>query len=184
MNRRGFTLIELLATLAVLGIITGIVLVSSTSLFKDKKSDTEDVFVDTLKDAIKIYIDELGGVELNGDPVCTIEKSIHPNGVGIGIYEVKNEVKKITFEDITNSKYKPLTEKDMINPANKVKCNINAEIHIYADSDFAYYYKFTGSDLTCLSKNTGVISNLPCECLSKDKNKDVISNLPEECVIK
>lgn len=182
MNKRGFTLIELLATLAVLGIITGIVLVSSTSLFKDKKSDTEDVFVDTLKDAIKIYIDELGGVELNGDPVCTIEKSIHPNGVGI--YEVKNEVKTITFRDITNSKYKPLTKGDMINPANKVKCNIDAEIHIYADSDFAYYYKFTGSDLTCLSKNTGVISNLPCECLSKDKNKDVISNLPEECVIK
>ena len=182
MNRRGFTLIELLATLAVLGIITGIVLVSSTSLFKDKKSDTEDVFVDTLKDAIKIYIDGLGGVELNGSPVCTIEKSIHPNGVGI--YEVKNEVKTITFRDITNSKYKPLTKGDMINPANKVKCNIDAEIHIYADSDFAYYYKFTGSDLTCLSKNTGVISNLPCECLSKDKNKDVISNLPEECVIK
>ena len=166
MNRRGFTLIELLATLAVLGIITGIVLVSSTSLFKDKKSDTEDVFVDTLKDAIKIYIDELGGVELNGCPVCTIEKSIHPNGVDI--YEVKT----ITFEDITNSKYKPLTEKDMINPANKVKCNINAEIHIYADSDFAYYYKFTGDDLTCLSKNTGVISNLPKGC-----------NLSEECGI-
>lgn len=181
MNKRGFTLIELLATLAVLGIITGIVLVSSTSLFKDKKSDTEDVFVDTLKDAIKIYIDELGGVELNGDPVCTIEKSIHPNGVGIGIYEVKNEVKKITFEDITNSKYKPLTKGDMINPANKVKCNIAAEIHIYADSDFAYYYKFTGSELGCLSKNTGVISNLPCECLSK--NEGVISNLPEECGI-
>lgn len=178
MNRRGFTLIELLATLVVLGIITGIVLVSSTSLFKDKKSDTEDVFVDTLKDAIKIYIDELGGVELNGCPVCTIEKSIHPNGVDI--YEVKT----ITFEDITNSKYKPLSEKDMINPANKVKeCNIKAEIHIYADSDFAYYYKFTGSELGCLSKNTGVISNLPGECLSKDKNKDVISNLPEGCDI-
>lgn len=177
MNRRGFTLIELLATLAVLGIITGIVLVSSTSLFKDKKSDTEDVFVDTLKDAIKIYIDELGGVELNGDPVCTIEKSIHPNGVGVGIYKVNT----IKFKNITNSKYKPLTEKDMINPANKVKCNINAEIHIYADSDFAYYYKFTGSELGCLSKNTGVISNLPCECLSK--NEGVISNLPEECGI-
>ena len=169
MNKRGFTLIELLATLAVLGIITGIVLVSSTSLFKDKKSDTEDVFVDTLKDAIKIYIDELGGVELNGDPVCTIEKSIHPNGVDI--YEVKD--KEITFEDITNSKYKPLTEKDMINPANKGKeCNIDAEIHIYADSDFAYYYKFTGSELECLSKNTGVISNLPKGC-----------NLSEGCVI-
>ena len=166
MNRRGFTLIELLATLAVLGIITGIVLVSSTSLFKDKKSDTEDVFVDTLKDSIKIYIDGLGGVELNGCPVCTIKKSIHPNEVGI------YEVKIITFEDITNSKYKPLTEKDMINPANKVKCNITAEIHIYADSDFAYYYKFTGSDLKCLSKNTGVISNLPKGC-----------NLSEECGI-
>ena len=169
MNRRGFTLIELLATLAVLGIITGIVLVSSTSLFKDKKSDTEDVFVDTLKDAIKIYIDELGGVELNGDPVCTIEKSIHPNGVGVGIYKVNT----IKFKNITNSKYKPLTEKDMINPANKVKeCNIDAEIHIYADSDFAYYYKFTGSELGCLSKNTGVISNLPKGC-----------NLSEECGI-
>ena len=163
MNKRGFTLIELLATLAVLGIIMGIVLVSSTSLFKDRKSDTEDVFVDTLKDAVKIYIDELGGVDLNGSPVCTIEKSIHPNGVGI------YEVKKITFKDITNSKYKPLTEADMINPANNVECNINAEVHIYADSDFAYYYKFTGSEL---------------ECLSKDKNKDVISNLPEGCDIK
>ena len=160
MNRRGFTLIELLATLAVLGIITGIVLVSSTSLFKDKKSDTEDVFVDTLKDAIKIYIDGLGGVEF-GKLECTIEKSIHPNGVGVGIYEVET----ITFRNITNSKYKPLTEKDMINPANKDKeCNIDAEIHIYADSDFAYYYKFTGSDLECLSKNTGVISNLPEGC--------------------
>lgn len=160
MNRRGFTLIELLATLAVLGIITGIVLVSSTSLFKDKKSDTEDVFVDTLKDAIKIYIDGLGGVEF-GKLECTIEKSIHPNGVGVGIYEVET----ITFRNITNSKYKPLTEKDMINPANKDKeCNIDAEIHIYADSDFVYYYKFTGSDLKCLSKNTGVISNLPEGC--------------------
>lgn len=168
MNRRGFTLIELLATLAVLGIITGIVLVSSTSLFKDKKSDTEDVFVDTLKDAIKIYIDELGGVELNGDPVCTIEKSIHPNEVGI--YKVNKIIK---FKDITNSKYKPLTEKDMINPANKVKCNINAEIHIYADSDFAYYYKFTGSDLKCLSKNTGVISNLPDECCNLLEGCDI-----------
>ena len=169
MSKRGFTLIELLATLVVLGIITGIVLVSSTSLFKDKKSDTEDVFVDTLKDAIKIYIDGLGGVELNGCPVCTIKKSIHPNEVGVDIYEVKI----ITFEDITNSKYKPLTEKDMINPANKDKeCNIDAEIHIYADSDFAYYYKFTGSDLGCLSKNTGVISNLPKGC-----------NLSEECGI-
>ena len=160
MNRRGFTLIELLATLVVLGIITGIVLVSSTSLFKDKKSDTEDVFVDTLKDAIKIYIDELGGVEF-GKLECTIEKSIHPNGVGVGIYKVNT----ITFRNITNSKYKPLTGKDMINPANKGnECNINAEIHIYADSDFAYYYKFTGSELGCLSKNTGVISNLPEEC--------------------
>lgn len=171
MNKRGFTLIELLATLAVLGIITGIVLVNSTSLFKDKKSDTEDVFVDTLKDAIKIYIDGLGGVDLNGSPVCTIEKSIHPNGVGI--YEVKNEVKTITFRDITNSKYKPLTKGDMINPANKVKCNIDAEIHIYADSDFAYYYKFTGSDLTCLSKNTGVISNLPEECCNLLEGCDI-----------
>lgn len=161
MNKRGFTLIELLATLAVLGIITGIVLVSSTSLFKDKKSDTEDVFVDTLKDAIKIYIDGLGGVDLNDSPVCTIKKSIHPNEVGI--YEVKD--KEITFRNITNSKYKPLTEKDMINPANNVKCNIDdAKIHIYADSDFVYYYKFTGSDLKCLSKNTGVISNLPEGC--------------------
>ena len=167
MNRRGFTLIELLATLAVLGIITGIVLVSSTSLFKDKKSDTEDVFVDTLKDAIKIYIDGLGGVELNDSSECTIKKSIHPNEVGI--YEVET----ITFRNITNSKYKPLTEKDMINPANKVKCNINAEIHIYADSDFAYYYKFTGSELECLSKNTGVISNLPDECCNLLEGCDI-----------
>ena len=169
MNKRGFTLIELLATLVVLGIITGIVLVSSTSLFKDKKSDTEDVFVDTLKDAIKIYIDGLGGVELNDSSECTIKKSIHPNEVGI--YKVNKIIK---FKDITNSKYKPLAEVDMINPANKDKeCNIDAEIHIYADSDFAYYYKFTGSDLKCLSKNTGVISNLPDECCNLLEGCDI-----------
>ena len=86
-----------------------------------------------------------------------------------GIYKVNT----IKFKNITSSKYKPLTEKDMINPANKGKeCNIDAEIHIYADSDFAYYYKFTGSELECLSKNTGVISNLPKGC-----------NLSEGCVI-
>ena len=55
MNRRGFTLVELLATLVLLGIIMGIVLVSINGNFGDAKNQTEDVFVSTIEDALDVY---------------------------------------------------------------------------------------------------------------------------------
>ena len=57
MNRKGFTLVELLATLVILGIIVGIVIISVSGSLGGAKEKTEEVFVDTIKDAMDVYLD-------------------------------------------------------------------------------------------------------------------------------
>lgn len=157
MNSKGFTLVELLATVVLLAIIMGIVLVSTTGGFKKSKEDTEKLFIDTIEDAMDIYLDS-DAKKLNyNTKVCTINKT-HKSGVNV--YKA-NDIK---FSDIINSTYHPLTEFDLVNPANKeVKCNINATVYIYRDEDFVYYYKIDKDGLDCLT-SSGFISNLPEGC--------------------
>ena len=57
MNKKGFTLVELLATLVILAIVMGIVLASGIFNLENAKGKTEDVFIDSIKDAMKIYLE-------------------------------------------------------------------------------------------------------------------------------
>ena len=166
MNNKGFTLIELLATIVVLTIVAGIVFAVINVDFGRAKEKSEEVFVDTIKDAIKIYLDtdakKLDGYTLlkeeDGNN-CVIKKR---NG-NVSVYRMV-----IDMKDIIDSSYTPITQNDLVNPANKdVKC-ANADditVSIYRDDDYVYYYSVSKSDFNCL-KNIGgdyktVISNLP-----------------------
>lgn len=156
MNSKGFTLVELLATLVVLGIIMGIVLISTTGGFGNAKDKTEDIFISTIEDTMDIYLDSDAKKLTYSNSVCTINKT---HKTGVNVYRAN----EITFKDVIDSKYHPLTESDLVNPANKSKCNVNAQISIYRDDDFIYYYKIDKDGLGCLT-SSGFISNLPEGC--------------------
>lgn len=157
MNKKGFTLVELLATLLILAIIVGIVLISTLSGLDKAKDKTEDVFVKTIEDALDVYLDS-DARNLNFTSQCAngINKS---HKVGVKVYKAT-----ITFNDVINSSYKPISASDMHNPANKNKsnynCKTNVVVNIYRDEDFIYYYAVDKSAFNCLN-GTGMITNLP-----------------------
>ena len=164
MNNEGFTLIELLSTLIILGIVIGITIVSLNIDFGETKEKTEEVFVDTLRDAIDMYLSsEFGNLKIGGQCSKTILKK---HNSAVKVYKVKkNNGSSIKFSDVISSKYKPLVESEFFNPANEKKCEKNIVINVYRDEDFVYYYSVNKSTLKCL-KNIGgeydnVITNLP-----------------------
>ena len=182
MNKKGFTLIELLGTLIILGIIIGITIVSISSVMDSAKKKSEEAFIDTLEDAIRVYLDSDGrSAKYGSDSVCTINKS-HAKEVKIykAIYNKKGE--NITFNTIIDSSYRPIEENALINPANKeygscVK-NLNysdAAISLYKDDDGVYYYKFNTSNWECLKSDDAkkIVTDLPCICLS-DSEKSLV----------
>lgn len=158
MNKKGFTLVELLATIVVMAIVVGIAIVSTNVNLNNAKDKTEEIFISTLEDTMKIYIDtDAKGLNYSSDPVCTLNKT-H------GKVNVYKAISAVNFDTIINSNYHPITKKDLVNPNNQdVTCNSSANISIYRDSDYVYYYKVKKSDIGCL-KTTGNITNLPSEC--------------------
>lgn len=160
MNNKGFTLVELLATLVILALVVGLSLSAFNFNFGNAKKKTEEVFVDTLRDAVDTYLSsEFGNLKSYDECPKPLEKKYNTN---VRVYKVKD---KITFKDIIDSDYKPITESDLINPANEEKCNINAVINVYRDEDYIYYYSIDKNGLGCLKSVSGdydnVISNLP-----------------------
>lgn len=160
MNRKGFTLIELLTTLLILGVIVSLSVVMVRYNTENSMKKSEEVFIDTLRDAINIYIDSDGrNMDDNSDVFCTIDKALGR----VNIYE-KNTT--INFNTIANSKFKPILKKDIVNPANEdVLCNVKTSIRIFRDSDSVYYYLFDGNDMGCLKYNKNNITNLPEGCI-------------------
>ena len=163
MNRHGFTLVELLATLVVLGIIMGIVVVSVNGNFGDAKKQTEDVFVATIEDALDVYLDSdaknLKFPYKSEDSFCTLNKT-H------GSVSVFKSSTVVTFHDVINSTYHPIAQSDLINPANKDEVcanGSNIKVNIYRDSDYVYYYSVEKSEFDCLN-TSGKITNLPSGC--------------------
>lgn len=156
MNRKGFTLIELLATLVILGIVVGLAVYSIGNIFSNAKKKTEDVFVETIKDAMDMYLSSNDAKKLDYNELCNnlLNKSY-------GNKRVYREV--ITFSDVINSQYKPLATSDLVNPADEeLECASPDEINIsiYRDEDYVYYYSVSKSEFACL-KETSDITNLP-----------------------
>lgn len=157
MNKKGFTLVELLATLVILGIVTGLVVVGVNYNIKNTKEKTEEVFIGTIKDALKVYIDsDAKNLTFKSSAEGCIDKSLKSN---VKVYMVNSAVSLTT---VVNSKYSPLDIKDLVNPNNeKVNCNVTSRIvYIYRDEDYVYYYKIAKSSLSCLT-TSGNITNLP-----------------------
>ena len=171
MNKRGFTIIELLATLIILGIVTGIVIVGVNINLDTAKEKTEEVFIGTIKDAIKMYLDSDAKKlknDNNENAVCTVNKALSDNVKIYKLYEFDEYGHKnnITLEKIINSKYIPLLGSDLVNPNNEgVECDVDTIVNIYRDDDYVYYYKISKSDIGCLTLNLDeYITNLPDGC--------------------
>lgn len=158
MNSKGFTLIELLATLVVLGIIFGISIVGLNFDFGSAKDKTEEIFVETIEDAMDMYLDSTQAKSLSiSSTVGCISKS-HGR---VNLYKIGNN---ITMQNVIDSDFKPLEQSDLVNPANEVKCANASDIviNVYKDDDFIYYYEIDKSEFGCLTEVTDdKITNLP-----------------------
>ena len=174
MNKKGFTLVELLATLVILGVIIGITVVVTSTVFKNTKEKSEDVFISTIEDALDMYLDsDAKNLHFSKDPddaVCQLSKT-H------GVVDLFRAMDDITFEDVINSSVAPITKEEMVNPANKgsqdaahpYECNVNGLLEIYRDADYVYYYRISKKSFECFTKVTD------------DDGKDIfLSNLPSE----
>ena len=156
MNRKGFTMIELIATLLVLGVVIGITVFGSSTIFSSAKSKTEDVFVGTIRDALDMYLTSKEAKNLNYVSKCS--NSLNKSYGKISVYK-----HNVTLNDVFNSEYKPMELNEFVNPANEdVSCNLNATVTIYRDDDFVYYYRLKKEDLGCLlNVSDTYITNLP-----------------------
>ena len=183
MNKKGFTLVELLATIVILGIVVGLSFVGINGAFKNAKEKSEDAFIATIEDALKIYLDT-GAKKLREDSsfspitinkthgIVTVSKLRDPNG------------NTITFNNVIDSDgFNPITIGELVNPANKdtdrFQCSADGTLNIYRDSDFVYYYLIDKDGFGCFN-TTGYITNLPCDALNKMNDLE-IGKIPSRC---
>lgn len=172
MNKKGFTLIELLAVLVVLSIVAGFASTSVVKIMNASREKSEAAFVETIKDAVDVYI--TGGEAKSKDySECSKWGSNYDD------YEYVN----ISFEEIVNSKYRPINKKSLVNPANKKRCYSSTNgvkdilVTIYRDKKtFKYYYKIDKSLFA--SEPDDVCFNNYTKGNTFDKN-NYISNLTE-----
>lgn len=196
MNNKGFTLVELLAVLVILALVVGMTLTTVNFNFGKAKEKTEEVFVDTIRDAVEMYLstesDNLKLIEdilYDGDGNIIEERFVECNNKLKKEYNDESRVflveKRgdsdnilwINFSDIINSSYKPLTLEEFINPANEEQCKTDAEIKVYRDEDYVYYYWIKKRELGCLN-NVGTVKET-LDDGSEVKYSKVITNLPE-----
>ena len=180
MNNKGFTLIELLATLVLLALVVGLSVGAFNFSFGKAKEKTEEVFVDSLRDFIDVYLSsEFNSLKIGNECSNTITKK---HNSAVKVFKVTKGGVSIKFNDVINSAYKPLSLSDFVNPANEdVTCNVNAVINVYRDDDYVYYYSVDKKELGCLLNHSNGTGN---KKVKEDKNgvktyyEDVITNLP------
>ncbi len=158
-KKNGFTLVELLATLVVLGIVITITVITVSGSFSNAKNKTEDVFIKTIDDAMSIYLDS-DARQLSYS--TTAAKTINKTHGSVKVYKA---TANISFGEVIESAYRPITADDLTNPATEKKCKTNVKIiEIYRDDDYVYYYRIAKDNLSkldCLLNTSSDIRNLP-----------------------
>ena len=175
MNRKGFTLVELIATIVVLGLIMSVVLIGVNGGFGRAKDKSEDVFVGTIKDAMDIYLDSTIDVKEDLKDFTKCDGTIDKTYGSVNVYEAT-----ITFDEVINSQYYPITQADLVNPVNETKCALGKDIivNIYRDADYVYYYSIDKDEFNCLLNDENKVKEYD-EYDNPIYYSSVISNLIE-----
>lgn len=157
MNRKGFTLIEVLAVIVILGTIFVFVAPNIITIYENSKLKSEQIFLDRLSQTIDSYIKlNVGEITFNEEITgtkCTEYQKIDDEEIckSDSTYSVTISKKTIPMQDIIDEKI--ITNDDYVNAGNKdAKCNTNAKIEIYKDSDYVYCHKVEKETLECLSE--------------------------------
>lgn len=124
MNRKGFTLVELLAVLVALGLVLGIGAFSISSIVTRSKEKSEDAFVETIKDAMDVYISSPDKPTVFSNK-CKKTMTRDDGTTYTAVYEWTDNK---SIYSVVNSGYKPINKNQLVNPANNKKCFKDDEI--------------------------------------------------------
>lgn len=127
MKRKGFTLIELLATIVILSIISGIVVINYADASRKENEKQYDKIVEVIEENAKIVVND------NVD----LYKSINDKAVNV----TEGAICKFSYIELVNMK---LMDEDTINP--KTNKTINGDSYIVVNKKnnklgYEFYYE-------------------------------------------
>ena len=127
MKRKGFTLIELLATIVILSIISGIVVINYADASRKENEKQYDKIVEVIEENAKIVVNE------NVD----LYKSINDKAVNV----TEGAICKFSYIELVNMK---LMDEDTINPKTNKTINGDSYIVVHKKNNklsYEFYYE-------------------------------------------
>ena len=144
MNNKGFTLVELLATIAILGILSTITIVTVNSYYEKSRENAVSAFEKNITDYVESYI-SMYGSKLTYNNYDTVNKCyILTDTEKCDVVSLKKSI--IEFKELER---KDIVSGNLVNPSTNVKCE-DGNITIYRDSD--YVYCFVMEENSCSNK--------------------------------
>lgn len=144
MNNKGFTLVELLVTIAILGILSTVTIVTVSKYFEKSKDNAVTAFEKNITDYVDSYISMYGSKSkytkyIDAQKCYVVTDTEKCDNVSL-------EYTEINFNTLNE---KHIASGELINPSTKVKCD-TGKITIYRDSD--YVYCFIVNESNCSNK--------------------------------